>query len=308
MGRMPSTRQSTTVIVIILIYCVLTGIFIGIRFEHILVCGLFLALFFCSVSTRKLALMLVPFALFGLSYDWLRVFPNYKFLPVDTDNLYNLEKLLFGVRTDDGLLILGEYFEIHHHAIADLFAGIFYLCWVPVPIAFGLWLFFTGKRTDSIHFASAFLLVNLIGFCGYYIHPAAPPWYVMHYGFDVVLDTPGNVAGLARFDELLHTSLFEGIYGRNSNVFAAIPSLHASYLLVTLIYSIKSHSGRGMSFLFAVLMIGIWCTAVYTGHHYVIDVLLGIVTGLIGVGLFELLVSRWNPFRRFFERYAELVN
>mgnify|MGYP000674192654 CR=1 FL=1 len=48
----------------------------------------------------------------------------------------------------------------------------------------------------------------------------------MNYGFEPVLNTPGNVAGLGRFDELLGCSVFHSIYGRNANVFAAVPSLH----------------------------------------------------------------------------------
>ena len=54
-----------------------------------------------------------------------------------------------------------------------------------------------------LRFAMVFLLVNLIGFAGYYIHPAAPPWYAMNYGFEPILDTPGNVAEEEGFDELL---------------------------------------------------------------------------------------------------------
>ena len=41
----------------------------------------------------------------------------------------------------------------------------------------------------------------------------------MNYGFKAMLDTPGNVAGLGRFDELLGCTIFHSIYGRNSNVF-----------------------------------------------------------------------------------------
>ena len=54
-----------------------------------------------------------------------------------------------------------------------------------------------------LRFSMVFLLVNLFGFAGYYIYPAAPPWYAMHSGFEPILDTPGNVAGLGRFAELL---------------------------------------------------------------------------------------------------------
>ena len=67
---------------------------------------------------------------------------------------------------------------------------------MPVPIAFGLWLYAVGQRREYLHFAIVFLLVNLLGFAGYYIHPAAPPWYVAQYGFEPIMDTGGNVAGL----------------------------------------------------------------------------------------------------------------
>ena len=71
-----------------------------------------------------------------------------------------------------------------------------------------------------LRFAMVFLFVNLIGFAGYYIHPAAPPWYAINYGMEAILNTPGNVAGLGRFDELTGLSVFQSIYGRNANVFA----------------------------------------------------------------------------------------
>jgi hypothetical protein len=95
----------------------------------------------------------------------------------------------------------------------------------------------TRDAQHHINQIMVFLLVNLIGFAGYYIHPAAPPWYAMNYGFEPILDTPGNVAGLGRFDELLGCSIFNSIYGRNANVFAAVPSLHAAYMVVALAYA-----------------------------------------------------------------------
>ena len=156
-----------------------------------------------------------------------------------------------------------------------------------MPIAFTVYLYFSRDRAWANRFAWAFLTVNLIGFIGYYIHPAAPPWYVMRYGFTPVLHTPGYVAGLGRFDQLVGINIFHGIYGKN--VFAAVPSLHASYLLVTTFYSLMSHRRWYTSAVFAFICMGIWFAAVYTGHHYVIDVLLGILTAIIGTILFELI-------------------
>lgn len=182
---------------------------------------LIFALFFICGPTRRLVVALAPFFIFGISYDWMNIVPNYMVNPVDVQGLYETEKSLFGIATGAGTLTPNEFFAIHHCAAADFAAGIFYLCWVPLPIVFGLWLYFTGKTGQYLHFAMVFLLVNLLGFTFYYIHPAAPPWYVALHGFEAVPGTPGDVAGLGRFDEMTGLGIFNGLYARNSNVFAA---------------------------------------------------------------------------------------
>ena len=223
---MPSKKETLTVIVIMALFLLLTAACIGLRSEHLLMAALYLVLFFAGLPTRKLAVALLPFAIFGISYDWMRICPNYEVNPIDVAGLYNLEKSLFGVM-DNGVLVTPcEYFAVHHWAVADVFAGIFYLCWVPVPILFGLCLYFKKERKTYLRFALVFLFVNLIGFAGYYIHPAAPPWYAINYGFEPILNTPGNVAGLGRFDEIFGVTIFDSIYGRNANVFAAVGVCH----------------------------------------------------------------------------------
>ena len=202
--------------------------------------------------------------------------------PIDVQGLYEAEKSLFGISVNGDTLIPCEYFAIHHWPVADFFAGVFYLCWVPVPIAFGLWLYLKGDRQMYLRFAMVFLLVNLVGFAGYYIHPAAPPWYAMNYGFEAMLDTPGNVAGLG-------------------------PSLHAAYMVVALAYAIMNRCKGWLIALFAFIMVGIWCTAVYSGHHYLIDVLLGIFCALLGIFVFEKGLMKWGAFKRFFERYSKYI-
>jgi len=249
--------------------------------------------------TRPVMRVLLPWAIFACSYDWMRLLPNYTINTIDIADLYNAEKHLFGISTSLGVVLTpGEWFNIHHCAVADFMAGLFYLCWVPVPLAFTLYLFLRGDRHSATRFAWAFLFVNILGFIGYYIHPAAPPWYVMQYGLEPITGTPGNVAGLGRFDELMGLPIFHNIYGKNANVFAAVPSLHAAYLLITTVYAIIAHhhelQQNGNSIvpvwligLFAFICVGIWWTAVYSGHHYVIDVLLGIATAIVGITLYE---------------------
>ena len=139
-----------------------------------------------------------------------------------------------------------------------------------------------------------------MGFAGYYIHPAAPPWYVMQYGFEPLLHTSGNVAGLGRFDELIGIPVFQSLYGKNANVFAAIPSLHAAYMLVTTIYAVISRQRKAVIATFAIICMGIWWTAVYTSHHYLIDVALGIATCAVAVVVFECLLLKVPSIRNAF--------
>lgn len=257
--------------------------------------------------TRKFALAMLPWLIFGCCYDWMRLYPNYRANPIDVEGLYEAEKALFGIGTGAAREIPGEFFAQHHCAAADLLTGFFYLCWVPVPIAFSLYLYFKGNREGYLHFAYAFLFVNILGFIGYYIHPAAPPWYAMTYGMEPILHTPGNVAGLGRFDDLVGLPIFHSIYGQNANVFAAVPSLHAAYLLVTAFYSWHTHQRPWLTTVFALICAGIWFTAVYSGHHYIIDVLLGIATAILGLLLLERLIYPWSQMQSWLRRYAEHI-
>ena len=120
----------------------------------------------------RLVLAMLPFILFGLLYDSMRYFPNYKFGSIDIRGIYEAERHWFGI----GGLTPNEWWLQHTQPVLDLLSGCFYLMWVPLPIAFGIWLFATGRRELCFRYASAFLFVNILGFIGYYIHPAAPPW------------------------------------------------------------------------------------------------------------------------------------
>lgn len=76
--------------------------------------GVFLVLFFAGQTTRKLAVALLPFFIFGISYDWMRVYPNYQVNPIDVKGLYEAEKSLFGLSVDGAVLIPCEYFALNH--------------------------------------------------------------------------------------------------------------------------------------------------------------------------------------------------
>lgn len=306
---MPNSKESLTAICVLAVWLGVTAMCVGFRPEHLWLGLLLAALFFACGTTRRLMVALMPFIIFGISYDWMNIVHNYEVNPVDIEGIYNAEKNLFGITATDGTLLTpNEFFALHTTPLMDFLGGVFYLCWVPVPILFGLWLYFGGQSKAYLHFALVFLLVNFIGFAGYYIHPAAPPWYVALHGFGLDLATPGEVAGLGRFDEMTSLGIFHGLYGRNANVFAAVPSLHSAYTFVAFIYSLKSKSPLWIRLLLAVITVGIWFTAVYSSHHYIIDVTLGILCSLLAYALFEHGLMRIPAFSRFIDRYARYVN
>lgn len=305
---LPPARQAYICFAGLVVWLAVTALFVGLRAEHFFLALLVAALFLTSPYTRRLAVAMLPFLIFGISYDWMNIVPNYEVNTVDTSGIYHSEKSLFGIETAQwGLLTPNEFFGHHTSPLCDIMAGLFYLCWVPVPIIFGLWLYFHNRTSEYLHFALVFLFVNLLGFAVYYIHPAAPPWYVALHGFEAVPGTPGDVAGLGAFDRMTGTGIFQALYGRNANVFAAVPSLHSAYTLIAFIYSLRSRSPLSWRIALAVITLGIWATAVYTGHHYLIDVLSGILTALVGYALFEWGLMRISAFRRFMERYAAFI-
>jgi membrane-associated phospholipid phosphatase len=218
----------------------------------------------------------------------MKAFPNYEYHSVSIKELYELEKSIFGFTFNGTIITPNEYWLAQHTTALDIMSGIFYLSWIPVPLTFAGILFFYRKR-EFFYFSLTFLLVNLLGFFVYYIYPAAPPWYVQQYGFDFIANTKGNTAGLSRFDAYFGVEIFKGLYEKSSNVFAAMPSLHSSYPLIVLYYGIRNKLGW-INIILAVVTVGIWFAAVYSSHHYVLDVLAGIACAITGIWLFQKLL------------------
>jgi inositol phosphorylceramide synthase catalytic subunit len=242
--------------------------------------------------TQKLTYGMIFFIFFWIIYDSLRAFPNYTMNDVSTIELYAFEKSWFGIESGSQILSPNEFFQSNSSKIFDFLAGIFYLCWVPVPVSLCLYFLIKDKH-EMLRYSFVFLLINLIGFTGYYVYPAAPPWYFASFGDQIISNTMGNAAGLKQFDNIIGFPLFEQMYTKNSNVFAAVPSLHAAYPLVACYFSVKNKI-KFFSIICLIVTLGIWFAAIYTYHHYVTDVGLGIITALFGLLIWELYLKNSN--------------
>jgi hypothetical protein len=157
-------------------------------------------------------------------------------------------------------------------------------------VAAVLWKF---DRARFRVFAVMVAVLSFLGLATYALYPAAPPWMASdaHLTAPIARIVPLVVASL-------HThsagSLFEHGYAYANNV-AAVPSLHTAFALliaVTLWPAVPRYV-RPVLALYPVLM---GFTLVYTGEHYVFDVLLGwlytVVALLGGRALMRVWVAR----------------
>jgi len=272
-------------------YLLLSRYLIGFRSEQIFLIVLTNAFYFFSDATRKFITAFSIFIVYWILFDYMKAFPNYNYNTVHIKSLYDLEKSVFGIESGSSLLTPNEFWIKHQHPFLDVMSGLFYLTWIPLPLSLAGYLFFKN-RPQFFNFAFTFLLVNLIGFVIYYLYPAAPPWYSQQYGFEFIANTPGNTAGLSRFDSFFNVGIFKSIYSKSSNVFAAMPSLHSSYPLIAMYYAVKSKVSKSLATVVGITMPGIWFAAIYTSHHYVLDVIAGISCAIAGIILVNLFVAK----------------
>jgi hypothetical protein len=305
-GPVVNARSIITVTLLSVAYLLLSSWVVGFKSDQVVLLVIFNVCFYLSAITRKFILGFSVFIVYWILFDYMKAFPNYNVSTVHIEDLYNFEKHLFGINYQGHILTPNEYWKINASTTLDIIAGLFYICWIPVPLGFGAYLFFKNRR-EFLSFAMTFLVVNLLGFVIYYSFPAAPPWYIQEHGFVFLPHTPGNTGGLIRFDHYFNVNIFQSIYQKGSNVFAAMPSLHSAYPIIVVYYAFKNHVGFG-KFILATVMVGIWLTAVYTSHHYILDVLVGICTAILGINLFNVLFSKVTALTQFLDNYATFIS
>jgi membrane-associated phospholipid phosphatase len=240
-----------------------------------------------NARTRLFLRTFLPCILTGAIYDSLRFTHPLLAGHIHVAGPYYIDRALFGV----GGHTLNEVFARHHWIVADLATAFAYLIYVAEYMGFAILLFVRRDHRRAATFARGFLVVNVMGFITYVVYPAAPPWYVTAHGFGpAVASAAPSAAGALRVDALLGTHLFQNAYGHSVQVFGALPSLHVAYpaLAVLLMWDAPALRWvRRPAVVYAVVM----CfAAVYLQHHYVIDVLLGVLYAMAA----SLIVLAWE--------------
>jgi membrane-associated phospholipid phosphatase len=256
------------------------------RWEHAVADLLLVGLAWAGPAPRRFLRGVFPIWITGMLLDtqWLWIGLRGR---IHTGDLWDLERALFPA---PGGTIWPVWFETRTHAVLDFFCGFSYAAYLYEVLALSVLLFFRKHPRFEV-MSWAFLLVNVMGLVTYMLYPAAPPWYVMNYGPGPAdLAAAPSPAGTARFDALLGISYFANFYARNPNVFGAMPSLHAAYptLVVWQVWRLGKawRAGTGA---FAVLVA---FSAVYLQHHYILDVVAGVVAALAACWAVEYAYAR----------------
>jgi inositol phosphorylceramide synthase catalytic subunit len=251
--------------------------------DQFLLTGAMLVLVVWSEATRRFFHGMLPFLLFGIVYDLTHITqPLVRHLHIHVDEPYRFDKFFFGIPTADGRLTPNEFFARHNWRIVDFFTGTSYIVFVYWAIGFAAYLALFRRNDERARrlltrFGWTFLLMNIAGFVTYYVYPAAPPWYVQDYGLGPAnLAARSSVAGAGRWDALMGIPYFASFYGRSADVFGAIPSLHVSYPLLTFLFGLELRK-RWLDVASFSLFALVSFAAVYLNHHYVLDVLLGVL-------------------------------
>jgi membrane-associated phospholipid phosphatase len=231
-------------------------------------------------EAKRFALLASPFLATAAAYELLRVLEPLHG-PVRVAELRALEELLFSI---GGGRTLSDAIASAQHPVLDVVCAFTYLFFMAEVVALAIYYFFTDRRR-MLAISLGFFVVNVVGWALWLAYPAAPPWYADLHGFGPALgSTASNPAALARVDASLGVPLFATIYAQSAFVFGAMPSLHASYSTLA---ALVSFGRGGVVRIGTLLFLGFMAySAVYLRHHYVVDVVAGI---LLAVLIFMLL-------------------
>lgn len=221
---------------------------------------------------RSLLFDLIPFLLLLLSYQALRnVADDLSPMSINIENLIRWERALFNGVVPASFLqktLTGRPFT----PVLNIVTNVFYMSHFVVPVIFGM-LLWNRSRNDYWLFVLGLMVLSYAAFVTYVLFPAAPPWWATKYGY--LQEGPVMLTNFV-FPSLALTV--------SPNPVAAMPSLHAAYPIYIALYATGVWRGRGMWTWF--LPLGVAFSAIYLGHHYVIDILAGALYAvLIYIGL-----------------------
>ena len=151
-------------------------------------------------------------------------------------------------------------------------------------VTFGALAYLYLRRNESFYFVrNAFLIAMALALVGYAVYPTAPPRLMPQWGFaDPIRELTGIDAERGPGSVLL-------------NAYAAIPSMHVCFALLTGWSMATLSPRRAVRALWRLYPLAIMLVVIVTGNHYLIDIVLGAVTAGLSALLAGALLARARP-------------
>lgn len=218
--------------------------------------------------TRSFLIDWIPFLLILISYDFLRGLAYRPGIYVHYLEPIRADEQLFGVLPTAALQQL--FYNPGRLNWYDWGSTILYFLHFVLPLSFAFLLWLHNKRHFR-EFITGLSILSYAAWATFLILPTAPPWLAARDGYvtgvNKILDTT-----LQFFPSRIDLPT---IYHKiNPNPVAAVPSLHAAYPMLVLLFGLKFFKFKAL--LFLPYVAAVWISIVYLGEHYVIDVVIGI--------------------------------
>jgi membrane-associated phospholipid phosphatase len=210
-----------------------------------------------------------PFVLIFLAWEAMRGVANTFGQTVQSDSIIAVERALFF-----GIVPPVELQAALHQPGRvnglDIGLSLVYIShfFFPLAMAFVFWL---RERILYYRFVATLMFTSFAAFLTFLAMPVAPPRFAFQFGEALpIVDIVAAVSAQISWEG------FSWMYGNLvGNPVAAFPSMHAAYPTLVLLFLFERW--RKTALLWVPVTVTIWFATVYLGHHYVIDVLGGVV-------------------------------
>ena len=207
---------------------------------------------------------------------------SYLGLKCQRNFIVDLDNILFG----EHIYSMMEHIQ---HWSLDILSAVPYLIHFSLPFIYSAYIYFLKNDTNSfLKYCLAFGLVNLCGVLSQSVFPTPPPWMLKKHMENTIPE-----ANFARVDSFLSINLFKNIYAKSPLVCGAFPSLHTAWPIIILCIRpwISVHFCR-------IHVLLIVFAAIYSGHHFVIDVVFGLVYAWVFSKASIFLINKRFPYNK----------
>ncbi len=174
---------------------------------------------------------------------------------------------------------LQRWLDARHDTPLAVLAAFAYMSHFFVPVLLGFYVWYWRKGVGFNTLMWTYITVSFLAAVVYVLMPAAPPWMAAERGvvppvFDVIKH------GL----QVLGMDTLARLKGDTSALYltaAAFPSIHAAFPFIGVLVTRAYRMPRWVRIAMVAHLCIIWFTIVYTGEHYVTDILGGVAFSLV---------------------------